>query len=180
MRASSRRAAFTILETFGVIVVIGILATLLIPVISSARARAQRAKCTANLHTLYVATNLFVQQYNSWPQIRWSGAANRSVSNYANEWIATLAPFGVQRESWICPTIQDLLKSPDYSRPENARIDYMPMPFDDKPTTPHQWSRQPWFVEAGDVHGNGNLIVFTDGSIDDMKTVSTNASRNAR
>lgn len=49
------------------------------------------------------------------------------------------------------------------------------MPFDDKPTTSHQWPRQPWFVENVDIHGNGNLIVFTDGSIDDLKTVVKSA-----
>jgi hypothetical protein len=32
----------------------------------------------------------------------------------------------------------------------------------------NQWPRQPWFVETGDVHGNGNLVVFTDGSISDL------------
>jgi hypothetical protein len=69
------------------------------------------------------------------------------------------------------------MHAPDYSKPENAPLDYMPMPFDDKPTTPHQWSRQPWFVEIGDVHGNGNLIIFTDGSISDLKTVAGNQSR---
>jgi type II secretory pathway pseudopilin PulG len=176
VRAFSPRAAFTILESFGVIVVIGILATLLIPVISSARARAQRMRCTANLHTLYVAANLFVQQNNSWPQI---GRSNIDTSGptYANEWIAALTPFDVPRESWICPTIQGLLKNPDYNRPQNARLDYMPMPFDDKPTTPHQWPRQPWFVETGDVHGNGNLIVFTDGSISDLQSVTKVAGR---
>ena len=45
------------------------------------------------------------------------------------------------------------------------------MPFDDKPMTPYQWPRQPWFVESADVHGQGQLIIFTDGSISDMKTV---------
>jgi hypothetical protein len=46
------------------------------------------------------------------------------------------------------------------------------MQFDDKPASPHQWPRQPWFAEVGDVHGNGNLIVFTDGSISDLKTIA--------
>jgi hypothetical protein len=55
--------------------------------------------------------------------------------------------------------------------PQNARLDYMPMPFDDKPTTSHQ---QPWFVETGDVHGSGNLLVFADGSIGDLKTIPRN------
>ena len=39
------------------------------------------------------------------------------------------------------------------------------MSFDDKPTTPHKWPRQPWFIETANVHGNGNLIIFTDGSV---------------
>ena len=73
--------------------------------------------------------------------------------------------------------MQDLLHNPDYSKPENARADYFAMPFDNKPTTPHQWPRQPWFVETADVHGNGNLIIFTDGSISDLKTVAGGASR---
>lgn len=179
-RETFHRAAFTLLEVFVVIVVIAILAVMLIPVISSARARAERVKCTANLRALYVAANLFVQQNNSWPQIKWSGVADKSVSDYANAWIGVLEPFGIARKSWICPTIQGLLRDPDYTRSENARIDYTPMPFDDKPTTPHQWSRQPWFVENGDVHGNGNLIVFTDGSISDLKTIAQNASPKPR
>jgi len=36
--------------------------------------------------------------------------------------------------------------------------------------------RQPWFAETGNVHGNGNLIVFTDGSISDFNTVAKKAS----
>jgi hypothetical protein len=66
--------------------------------------------------------------------------------------------------------MQNLMQNPDYSSPETARIDYMPMPFDDKPDTPHKWPRQPWFIETADVHGNGNLIIFTDGTVSDLKT----------
>ena len=165
------RAAFTVLEVFVVLVIITIVATLLIPVWSTMRARAQRVECTANLHSLYVAANLFVQQNNSWPQIR-LGTSDNAQIDYANAWISALGPFSVTRKSWICPTIQALMENPDYTKPENARLDYMPMPFDDKPTTSHQWPRQPWFVETGDVHGNGNLLVFTDGSISDLKTIA--------
>jgi hypothetical protein len=65
------------------------------------------------------------------------------------------------------PGFRDTAQMYAVNRP---RIDYIPMPFDDKPTTPHQWPRQPWFVEAGDVHGHGNLIIFTDGSIGDLSS----------
>ena len=83
-----------------------------------------------------------------------------------------MAPFGPTQKTWICPTIQALLGDPDLSKPENVRIDYIATAFDDKPMTPRQWARQPWFAEVGDVHGNGNLMVFTDGSVSDLKTVA--------
>ncbi len=169
------RAAFTVLEVFVVIVIITIVATLLIPVWSVMRARAQRVQCTANLHSLYLAANLFVQQNNSWPQIK-PGTSDAGETDYANAWISTLEAFGITRKTWICPTIQALMENPDYTKSENARLDYVPMPFDDKPTTSHQWPRQPWFVETGDAHGNGNLIAFTDGSVSDLKTIASAAS----
>lgn len=58
-----------------------------------------------------------------------------------------------------------LLHNPDYAQPQDARLDYIPMSFDDKEITPHRCPRQPWFIEAWDVHRHGNLIIFTDGSV---------------
>jgi hypothetical protein len=147
----------------------------MMPVISRMRARAQRVQCTSNLRNLYIAANLYVQQNESWPQIRLSGGSDTAQQDYAKAWIVALTPFGPTQKSWICPTIQDLLHNPDLSQPQNVRVDYYAMPFDDKPMTPYQWPRSPWFVETGDVHGNGNLIVFTDGSISDLKTVAKSA-----
>jgi prepilin-type N-terminal cleavage/methylation domain-containing protein len=162
---------FTLLELLVVLVIIGILVTLSLPVISGMRARAQRAQCTANLRSLYVATESYIQQNGSWPQIPISDS-DAAEQEYALAWIAALKPFGPTQQTWICPTIQNLSGNPDLSNPDNVRIDYIATSFDDKPTTPHQWPRQPWFGEVGDVHGNGNLIVFTDGSISDLKTVA--------
>ncbi len=161
------------LELATVVVIILILTLLLLPAISSMRARAQRAQCMANLRSLYTAAELFVQQNGSWPQIAVADdESDSSDQAYATAWIAALAPFGPTQKTWICPTIQGLLQNPDLSKPENVRVDYVATTFDDKPTTPHQWPRQPWFAEVGDVHGNGNLIIFTDGSISDLKTVA--------
>jgi prepilin-type N-terminal cleavage/methylation domain-containing protein len=163
--------AFTLLEILIVIGVIAILAALMVPAISAVRARAQRVQCTSNLRNLHIAANLYVQQNGSWPQIQMPGDSESAQEDYTRAWIAALAPFGLNQKSWICPTIQNLLQNPDYFQPENARTDYYAMPFDDKPTTPYEWPRQPWFIETADVHGNGNLIIFTDGSVSDLKTV---------
>lgn len=97
---------------------------------------------------------------------------DNSDEDFATQWIAALTPYGITNKTWICPTIQNLLGNPDYYSAGNARVDYTAMPFDDKPMTPHQWPRQPWFVENGDVHGHGNLIIFTDGSVSDLKSIT--------
>ncbi len=171
---SDARSGFTLLELLVVIVVILILVGLSLPVISHLRARAQRAQCTANLRNLSLAANLYLQENRMWPQIP-IGNASGSPEVFAQAWIEALTPFGATRQTWICPTLQNFLQNPDYSTAATARIDYIPTPFDDKPDTPHQWPRQPWFAETGDVHGHGNLIIFTDGSISDLKTVLAEA-----
>lgn len=106
-----------------------------------------------------------------WPQIAQT-SGDAEPEEFAEEWIGALAPFEITRKTWICPTIQNLLENPDYSNAATARIDYIATPFDEKPGTPHRWPRQPWFVERGDVHGHGNLIIFTDGSISDLRSVT--------
>lgn len=165
----------TLLEILVVFVIIAVLAAITFPVLSSFRAHAQRVQCTANLRSLYVAAELYVQQNGSWPQIA-IGESEDNDKDYATAWIAALKPFGVSEKTWICPTMQEQLKAPNYLQPEDVRIDYVATPFDDKPMSPHEWSTQPWFVEAGDLHGHGNLIVFTDGSASDLKTVAKTAA----
>lgn len=168
---ASTTCALSLLEVLMAIVVVAILATLLIPVASTMRGRAQRVQCMANLRSLYTGAELFVQQNGSWPQLPVSDS-DSAEQDYARAWIAALTPFGPTQKSWICPTTQNLLGNPDLSNPDNVRVDYIATSFDDKPTTPHRWPRQPWFAEVGDVHGNGNLIIFTDGSISDLNTIA--------
>ena len=164
--------AVTLIELLVVFAVIAVLALLLLQAFNSFVARAERVHCTDNLRNLQIAAELYVQDKNQWPQIRLSGLDENALTTYAQQWIAALLPYKVPQKTWICPTIEKLLGNPDYMRSGNERVDYIAMPFDNKPTTPHQWPRQPWFVEKFDVHGNGNLILFTDGSISDLKTVA--------
>lgn len=166
----SRRCGFTLLELIVVIGIIVLLGALTFPVMAKLRIRAQRIKCMANLRSLSVAANGYLNDNNQWPQIP-VAASSSPPEIYAQAWITALAPFGTTRDTWVCPTIQNSLHNPDYSKPETARIDYIPTPFDDTPASPRAWPTQPWFIEAGDVHGSGNLIIFTDGSIKDLKAV---------
>jgi len=146
------------------LVVIMILITLLIPGYEVVRMRLEKAACANNLRQLYVAANSYVQEYGRWPQV--NPALLKAPNNaYDEAWIEALIPFGVGRASWICPTIERDLGGADYTQVTNYRADYVAMPFDMKHLTPFQWPTAPWFVERGNVHGNGNLVMQSNGAV---------------
>jgi prepilin-type N-terminal cleavage/methylation domain-containing protein len=162
----ARSAGVTLLELLTVIVVIAILATMLIPAISNMASRMDRAKCTMNLKAVYLGTEFYLQDRKQWPQID-PRLAGKESDEYARLWMAALQPYKVSKESWHCPSVQKVMLGDiqDPAKPRKERIDYFPTTFDDKEITPHRWSGQPWFIERGAVHGEGNLMIFPDGSI---------------
>lgn len=161
-----KRAAFTLLELLTVLVIVAILASLLIPIGQKMAAHSEKIKCTANLRNVHAGTSSYIVQHQRWPQI---APASIRTKGYARQWIAALEPYGIMRSSWICPSVQRISHDPDYNQPENVRIDYLATPFDEHPLTPYRWAWQPWFIERGDVHGRGNLIIFSDGKVEELR-----------
>ncbi len=141
-----------------------ILFTLLVPAYEQVRIRTDKVNCMNNLRQLYVGANAYVQEYGSWPQVN-PVLAQSGMNAYEEAWIEDFLPFGIGRGTWICPTIQRELGGPDYTQSANYRADYFAMPFDARHVTPFSWPTYPWFVERGNVHGNGNLIIQSNGQV---------------
>ena len=161
-----RARAFTLLELMTTMIVVAILLVMLFPVYTQIIRRMQRTSCMANLRSLAhrrqpvragspdVAAD---RHERAWTPRRWRPTGSTRCS--PTDWPSAT---GFARPSRNCCSI------PDLDDPENARIDYTATPFDRNPMTPFRWSRQPWFIENGDVHGNGNLIIFPDGHIQEV------------
>jgi prepilin-type N-terminal cleavage/methylation domain-containing protein/prepilin-type processing-associated H-X9-DG protein len=69
MIRKTRQSGFTLVELLVVIAIIGVLATLLLPSLASAKEHARSLKCQANLYCLGVAMNEYLHENNDvyWP-----------------------------------------------------------------------------------------------------------------
>ncbi len=62
----NQRSAFTLIELLVVIAIIGILASLLLPVMGRARENGRRASCASNLHQIGAAMLSYSDDFNGW------------------------------------------------------------------------------------------------------------------
>ncbi|HXB60332.1 MAG TPA: prepilin-type N-terminal cleavage/methylation domain-containing protein [Candidatus Acidoferrales bacterium] len=97
---TERRSAFTLIELLVVIAIIAILAAILLPVLQSARMRAQEAADINNLKQLTQSGSIYYDEYNSW--VGPINASNPSLSQ--GDWMgAMLTYYGHQTNVLYCP-----------------------------------------------------------------------------
>ncbi len=163
----------TLLELAVVMVIIAILASMLLPILSSFKSRAEEARCLANLRSLYLGASSYLQSNGSWPQIPNDLIASEAKT-YAKKWVTALTPYGIPHSTWICPTIQRTLGSPmsEIDKDENYRVDYIGVSFDDSPSSPYPEEPYPWFLETAGFHGRGNLLILSNGSTTSLEDLS--------
>lgn len=119
--------------------------------------------CTGKMRNLHLSLSNYLQDRGQWPQL----PEDLEMGTYAEHdfWIDALKDYGMTPEAWKCPTIKRLTRMKVLSESNIPKIHYLPSLFDEHQFTPHRWKQMPWAMEAGDMHGQGNLMLFGDGSV---------------
>lgn len=118
-----RTRGFTLIELLVVIAVITILAAILFPVFSSARASARQAQCASNLRQLSMAIHMYVRDNNdSYFQLYITKANVIAQAAPAGQgWMDYVKPYIESADLLICP--ENPYRVPSYSY--NTNISYI-------------------------------------------------------
>ncbi len=101
-----KRRGFTLIELLVVIAIIAILASILFPVFSRARAKARQAKCMANLKQLGLAFQMYAQDYDELLPSWCFGAFDDNDNGPAEgayTWDTVLMPYMRNKQILHCP-----------------------------------------------------------------------------
>ena len=153
--------AYTIIEILAVVSILAVLMGLCLPAFEKIRPMAERTVCMNNLRNLRSAFSVYATE--GWPQIP-DGIPLGSLSEQRWWLEKSQKELGLTKSVWQCPTIRrQFAKEPEKDRP---LIHYLPTPFSKEPNRANKSPQMPWFIEIGDAHGQGNLLVRQNGTVE--------------
>lgn len=105
-RGRSARHAFTLIELLVVIAIIAILASILFPVFAQARAQARKAVCLSNVKQLNMAGLMYVQDYDGYFLIYYTGSDRKMLLYPYTKSGANNADLNIN-QVWYCPAVEN-------------------------------------------------------------------------
>jgi prepilin-type N-terminal cleavage/methylation domain-containing protein len=115
-RDTRRKSGFTLIELLVVIAIIGILASLLLPVLSAAKIRAKRVQCISNLHQWVIAFTVYAGDNNDTMPMGWTypddvviphGGWMISLANYYGNTNINFCPMATKTRDQVADTWTD-------------------------------------------------------------------------
>ncbi len=171
-----RAAGFTLIELLVTVVIIGLLASLLVPNLGRIREKAEGVKCAANLRGIATAVQGYAQDNdNRYPTIE-SMPSNPvyPADQNAGTMLAVLGPYGITEAALKCPA--DMRLRQPYFRREGTSYMWRPMVDDELVSNPKIYhprrgeitpppSRLPLASDFTTVHAGRISVVFADGRV---------------
>ncbi|MCG8602926.1 MAG: type II secretion system GspH family protein [Verrucomicrobiales bacterium] len=163
-RAGRFSTGFTLVELMVTIGIIALLLAVSAPLLESFRAKARKAKCISHLRTIHSGLLGYTTDKGHWPQME-EDRFDFDENEFFEFWVTVTEPYGVSRDTWVCPSDKKLEYLPKRERDKYIGS-YVTTRFDDKAQTPFRWN-QPWVMERGNFHGKGSHMLLPDGSVHD-------------
>jgi len=92
-----RNSAFTLIELLVVLAIMGVLAAVLVPVLTAARRKAQQVTCGSNLRQIHIGFTLYLQDHVT--RLPHEDTKIRKVDEHGNCWFFAIDPYLIQRTS---------------------------------------------------------------------------------
>jgi prepilin-type N-terminal cleavage/methylation domain-containing protein/prepilin-type processing-associated H-X9-DG protein len=106
-----RRRAFSLIELLVVIAIISLLAAILFPVFSTARAKARQASCQSNLRQITAGFGMYKGDFDSvYPYWNWhysSAGGSKTPNHLESLWFNSIYPYVKNADVYRCPDAVD-------------------------------------------------------------------------